>query len=142
MDKPSANIDAGMIFGNGVFCPTLGINFNDALSFRVGSNSGNFKIYPADTNADGYAEHPEYCLGEGYGNSSPSVSETDPPEDTPHPGTLFRFQKSKWYTVEFRYKLSSPGVSNGTIEAWVDGVKVYSDSDLETCGSGDGLCGS
>jgi hypothetical protein len=140
VDKPSANIDAGMFFSNGTFCPDLNRNFNDALSFRVGSNSGNFKLYPADANAGGYAEHPEYCLGKGYGNNSPTVSTTTPPNDTPHPGTLFRFQKGKWYTVEFRYKLSSPGVSNGTIEAWINGVKVYSDSDLETCGSGDGSC--
>jgi hypothetical protein len=140
VDKPSANIDAGMIFGNGVYCPSLNENFNDALSFRVGSNSGNFKIYPADANTGGYSEHPEYCLGDGYGNNSPPVSTTNPPNDTPHPGTLFRFQRGKWYTVEFRYKLGSEGVENGTIEAWVNGVKVYSNSDLETCGDGDGSC--
>jgi len=29
---------------------------------------------------------------------------------------------------------SGAGVANGTIEAWVDGVKIYSASDLPTCG--------
>ena len=140
VDKPSANIDGGMIFGNGVFCPTLNENYNDALAFRVGSNSGNFKTWPADANADGYAEHPEYCLGNGYGNNSPDVSQTDPPDDTPHPGTLFRFRKGEWYTIEFRYKLGTEGQENGTMEAWVDGTKVYSDTDLETCGDGTGSC--
>ena len=140
VDKPSANIDAGMIFGNGVFCPTFNENFNDALSFRVGSNAGNFKIYPADANTDGYAEHPEYCLGNGYGNNSPDISRVDPPNDTPYPGTVFRFKKATWYTIEFRYKLGSEGVDNGIIEAWVNGTKVYSDSDLETCGDGLGNC--
>jgi hypothetical protein len=136
VDKPSAQIDAGMFFSNGTFCPTINRNFNDALSFRVGDNSGSFKLYPADANSGGFNEHPEYCMGEGYGNNSPSVSTTTPPNDTPFPGTLFRFQKGKWYTIEFRYKLSSPGIENGTIEAWVNGVKVYSDNDLATCGSG------
>ena len=140
VDKPSANVDAGMIFGNGVFCPTFNENFNDALSFRVGSNAGNFKIYPADANTDGYAEHPEYCLGDGYGNNSPDISRVDPPDDTPHPGRVFRFKKATWYTIEFRYKLGNEGVDNGIIEAWVNGTKVYSDSDLETCGDGLGNC--
>lgn len=142
IDKPSANIDAGFAF-IGAYCTNVSSSYlKDALSFRVGSNSGNFKVYPADVNTGGYPEHQEYCLGQGYGNSSPPVSGTNPPNDTPYPGTVFRFQKSKWYNIEFRYKLSSPGQSNGTIEAWINGTKVYSDNDLETCGSGMGSCAS
>jgi hypothetical protein len=138
VDKPSASIDAGIYFQNGTYCQNLNKTFNDALNFRVGdSSNNNYKGYPADNYAP---EHQEYCLGQGFGNSSPPVSTTNSPNDTPYPGTLYRFQKGKWYTVEFHYKLSSPGVRNGTIEAWINGTKVYSDSDLATCGNGDGSC--
>jgi hypothetical protein len=139
-DKPSASLDAGMLFGNGVFCPSINENFNDALSFRVGDNSCSFKIYPSDNTAGCHPEHTEYCDGEGFGNNSPPVSEDDPPDDTPHPGTIFRFRKATWYTVEFRYKLGTAGDQNGTIEAWINGTKVYSDNDLATCGDGTGSC--
>jgi hypothetical protein len=141
VDKPSATIDAGWYFSNNLFCQNINTNFNDALSFRVGDNSCQFKGYPADnTTPSCHPPHQEYCLGQGYGNTSPAVSTTTPPDDTPHPGTVFRFQRGKWYTFEYRYKLSSPGTLNGTIEAWINGVKVYSNSDMATCGVGTGSC--
>jgi hypothetical protein len=127
--KTDANVDAGFFLSAGQpFCPSLNRSFNDAINFRVGSNSCGYKTFPADadnTNC-GFNEHFEYCNG---------VITTTPPNDTPTLGRLFRFNKSRWYTVEFRYKLSSPGVRNGTIEAWINGVKIYSANDLETCGN-------
>ncbi len=140
IDKPSANIDAGWYFGNNFFCSAINRNFNDALSFRVGDNSCGFKGYPCDNTGGCHPEHQEYCLGQGFGNSSPAISTTTPPDDTPYSGRGFRFRRGKWYNFEFRYKLSSPGVQNGTIESWIDGVKVYSDNDLATCGNGSGSC--
>jgi hypothetical protein len=139
VDKPSANIDAGLtVAGQSSACN--GTYVNDAMAFRVGDNSCSFKVYPADNSGSCHPEHQEYCNGRGFGNNSPGVSTITPPDDALYPGTLFRFRKGKWYTVEFRYKLSSPGVQNGTIEAWINGTKVYSDSDLATCGSGNGSC--
>ncbi|MEW6983615.1 polysaccharide lyase [Colwelliaceae bacterium 6471] len=36
----------------------------------------------------------------------------------------------KWYAIEQRLKLNTPGLSDGILEAWVDGVKVFSESDV------------
>ena len=50
----------------------------------------------------------------------------------------FRFNRGQWYTVEFHYVYSSsPGKYDGSVEAWIDGVKVYAaTNDLQTCGNG------
>lgn len=135
--KTDANVDAGLYFNSSGRCNPGGASYNDALSFRVGSNSGSYKWYPAHLSA---GTHLEYCSGTGApngtaGDGTVTVSGSYPPSGNPDPGTLFRMKTGRWYTVEFRYKLSSPGVKNGTIEAWVDGVKVYGDNDLETCGN-------
>jgi hypothetical protein len=136
-DRPSSNVDAGMGTGTNVSCN--GKYWLDALAFRVGSNSGSYKAYPADANIEPYNPHFEYCTGKGapngqFGDATVPIDTSNPPIGNPDPGTIFRFRNGRWYTVEFRYRLSSPGVQNGTIEAWVDGVKVYGDNDLETCG--------
>ncbi len=36
------------------------------------------------------------------------------------------FKKSAWQTLRMRVKLNTPGVANGSLEAWVDGVRVFS----------------
>lgn len=135
-----ANVDSGLAFWTDTYCANK--NFSDALSFRVGSNSGPFKGYPADANISPYNSHFEYCDGTGAPNGSMGDTTVPiapgpvgaPSSCEPNPGTVFRMCTGRWYTVEFRYKLSDPGQQNGTIEAWINGVKVYSDSDLETCG--------
>lgn len=145
--KTEANVDAGFSFNVDIFCAPN--NYNDAVNIRVGSNSGSFKKFPADANIAPYNSHFEYCSGTGapngqFGDTTVPVDTNDPPSVcTPNPGTLFRMCRGRWYTVEIRYKLSSPGVQNGTIETWIDGVKIYSASDLETCGgygSSQGSC--
>jgi hypothetical protein len=136
--KTDANVDAGLYFNSSGRCNGGGgATYNDALSFRVGSNSGSFKWYPAHLSA---GTHLEYCSGTGApngtnGDGTVAVASGYPPSGNPDPGTLFRMKTGRWYTVEFRYKLSDPGVKNGIIEAWVDGIKVYGDNDLETCGN-------
>ena len=63
------------------------------------------------------------------------------PGDTPILGRIFRFDTNRWYTLEYRYKLSSSaGTNDGIVEVWVDGSKVYSANDLITCGDGLGDC--
>ena len=126
----------------GTYCPGYTHAFNDGLAFRVGSNSGSYKQYPAANNGGQYNTHHEYCTGTGAPNGQfgdATVAALNVPVGTataaPDPGTLYRVQEGNWQTIEFHYKLSSPGVTNGIIKAWVDGVKVYGNSDLETCGS-------
>lgn len=138
--RPDANIDAGPFFFSGTHCS--GTSRNDALAFRVGSNSGSFKSYPAANNGGVYNSHFEYCSGTGapngqFGDSTVAhctMSTAGNCTNDPDPGTLYRWRKDRWHTIEFRYTLSTAGTTNGIIEAWVDGVKVYSNSDLETCG--------
>lgn len=138
--RPDANVDAGLFFQQGTFCSPN--TRADALAFRVGSNSGNYKAYPADANIAPYNEHFEYCTGTGapngqFGDTTVAhcAAALGACTAAPDPGTLYRWRVNAWQTVEFRYTLSTAGVSNGTIEAWVDGVQVYGDSDLETCGN-------
>lgn len=140
--KDSANVDAGLYFNSGGRCnPGIGgVSYNDAVSFRVGTNSDNFKFYPAYLNAVTSPQHTEYCDGTGTpngtkGDRTVSVANGNPPAGNPDPGTLFRMKTGLWYTLEFRYKLSSPGQRDGVIETWVNGVKVYNDTDIETCGN-------
>lgn len=144
--KTDGNFDAGLFFSNATYCFNVNRVFSDAPDFRVGTNSNSYKQYPADANAGpGHNEHQEYCSGQGFGNNNGTVITTTPPNDTPTPGRLFRVNKDRWYTFEMRYKMSGSGQKNGTIEFWVNGIKVYSDSDLETCGnygSNQGSCSS
>lgn len=136
-----SNVDAGLFFAaTGIACADLNRGFGDGLAVRIGSNSGNFKTYPADVNTNGYPEHQEYCLGAGrpdrqFGDQTVAIETADEPVGDPNPGTAFRMRRGRWYTVELRYKLSDPGASNGIVELWIDGTKVYSDNDLETCGA-------
>jgi hypothetical protein len=59
------------------------------------------------------------------------------PNDRPLPGRIFRFNTNRWYTIELHYKLGdAPGVLNGTVEVWIDGIRIYSGSDLATLGFG------
>ncbi|MBL8994851.1 MAG: hypothetical protein JNM63_16005 [Spirochaetia bacterium] len=36
------------------------------------------------------------------------------------------FKRSAWQTLRMRVKLNTPGVANGSLQAWMDGVQVYS----------------
>ena len=149
--KTAANVDAGLDFNQDTFCSPN--TLTDALTYRVGNNGPNskFKKYPADANIEPHNTHFEYCSGNGapngqFGDATVPVAtgpKGSPSNCNPNPGTLFRMCRGRWYTLEFRYKLSSPGVQNGTIETWIDGVKIYGDNDLETCGdfgSSEGSC--
>jgi hypothetical protein len=67
----------------------------------------------------------EYAPFQSLANRNPGAP--------PTAGKIFRFDTNRWYTIEIRYKFNSPGAQNGVIETWIDGVKVYSAADLETC---------
>lgn len=36
------------------------------------------------------------------------------------------FKRSAWQTLRMRVKLNTPGVANGSLEAWMDGARVFS----------------
>ncbi len=127
LDQPTnASYDAGPLTGCGAaYDPINNARFADALTFRVGTSSDNYKSFPMDVDAGNNPQHMEYAPYQ-------SLTLRDP-NDQPILGRVFRFNTNRWYSLEFRYKLSSSGQKNGTIEAWIDGTKIYSASDLETC---------
>jgi len=138
--RTEANFDDGLSFGAGTFCRNSGLNFPDAINVMT-SGGPNYFQFPTRGEPDRFG-HQEYCTGQGFGNNSGNVTTSWPPNDTPAPGRLFRFNKGTWYTVEMRFKLSDPGVANGTVELWINGTKIYSASDLTLCQnrSGEGSC--
>ena len=107
--------------------------FADALVVGYGHEAEGRRFFPVDATAAEGGRHLEYA-------PFASLSLRDP-HQSPAFGKIFRVDTDRWYTIELRYKLgSAPGVSDGGIELWVDGVKVYSAFDLATCGRGAGDC--
>lgn len=43
---------------------------------------------------------------------------------------LSTLEPGRWYCIEQHLKLNTPGQSNGLLEIWIDGVKIYRKSDL------------
>jgi hypothetical protein len=59
------------------------------------------------------------------------------PNETPTAGKVFRMNRAKWYTFEIKYVLpSADDVADGAVAVWVDGVKIYDEGSLYTCGAG------
>ena len=44
---------------------------------------------------------------------------------------LSAIKPGQWYSIEQRMKLNTPGQKNGILEAWIDGIKVFSKTDVE-----------
>jgi hypothetical protein len=134
VDNPTSSAyDAGAFTSCGTWDPATNSRFSDALVFRVGDAGENYRTFPLCSQCTSTNAHNEY----GPFATSPLRN----PGQTPALGKIFRFDTGKWYTLEFHYKLgSASGTKDGTIEAWIDGTKVYSASDLPTCGGGLGDC--
>lgn len=47
-----------------------------------------------------------------------------------------RIPQGRWFPVQMRVKLNTPGVNNGVLEMWIDGVKGVSISDVQWRKSG------
>jgi hypothetical protein len=128
LDQPTnASYDAGVYTNGGTWDPATNARFADALAFRVGTSSDNYKQFPLCAVCGSHNQHNEY-------GPYQHPDRMRNPSDSLNFGQIWRFDTGRWYTLEFRYKLSNPsGALNGTIEAWIDGIKIYSASDLETC---------
>ena len=134
-DNPTgAHYDAGAHTQCATWDQSTNTRFADMLAFRYGNTSGSYKYFPLCSGCSPY---------NNYQNYGPFQSLTlRNPHDRPLFKRAFRFDTGKWYTLEFRYKISSgDNVADGAIEAWIDGTKIYSELNLETCGSGQvGIC--
>jgi hypothetical protein len=107
VDPPSAAYEAGMYFHQDFWCSSGG-NFNDVPVIRYSSN---FRQFPYQN---------QYC---------PPLAVGVDPNGTQAP----RFQKGRWYTLEYHVKLSSG--SSGVLEMWVDGKRAYQYNGV-TCHNG------
>ncbi len=87
-----------------------------------------YGTYDTTTNAiplGVYVYHSAYSERSNYG---------DPDWWAPLPDRLFsqafRANHNRWYAIKQRIKMNSKGVSNGLIEGWIDGSKLYSRDQL------------
>jgi hypothetical protein len=110
VDPPSAAYEAGLYFHQDFACQVNGTwtSFNDVPVIRYSSN---FRQFPYQN---------EYC---------PPLSPGQSADGTRAP----RFQKGRWYTLEYHVKLASD--NSGILELWVDGTKAYS-TNRTTCHNG------
>ena len=46
------------------------------------------------------------------------------------------FQRNRWYAVEYQVSLNTPGLANGWVKIWIDGVLVGSKSNVNIRGNG------
>ena len=98
VDPPSAAYEAGMYFHQDFWCSSGG-NFNDVSVIRYSSN---FRQFPYQN---------QYCPPLSPGQDANGINAP-------------RFQKGRWYTLEYHVKLSSG--SSGILEMWVDRKKGVS----------------
>lgn len=113
---------------------TIGSRYADALAFRYGSVSGNYKHFPLCSDCSPFSSYQSYGPFQCATNTPGCWRD---PHDTPTLGQVFRFDTNTWYWLEFRYKVSSAdNVADGAVEAWINGTKIYSETNIQTCGSG------
>ncbi|HEY6205548.1 MAG TPA: hypothetical protein VIW21_05220 [Chthoniobacterales bacterium] len=134
VDNPTNSAySSGFTTECGVFDSLSVARFSDALVVRYGDTSDNYPWFPMCTVCTVKPQHNEYGPYQSLILRNPG--------DSPILGKIFRLNTDRWYTLEYRYKLSSvAGKNDGIVEVWVNGSKVYSASDLITCGNGLGDC--
>jgi hypothetical protein len=144
INPTSASIDAGFMAGCGIWSSTDNQRYADALVTRIGDAGtdayGNFPLCSQCTRTPSHMEYGPYpcgagttCPCDGSGFSQNVAACWRNINQTPTPGKIFRMNTGKWYTIEQRYTIGSSGQPNGTVEMWVDGIRVYSASNLTTC---------
>jgi len=127
LNPTNASYDAGALTSCAVYDNISNARYADAAIVRVGSSSDNYKTFPVCSQCSFYNQHNEYLPYQ-----HPTALRN--PGDTPTLGKIFRFDVNRWYTVEVHYVLATGGgQTNGTVELWIDGTKVYSANDLDTC---------
>ena len=81
--------------------------------------------------ADNYAR---LWWGIGWGGSKNwiiTVERSPVPSSARNLYSSITLQDNRWYCIETHEQMNTPDVANGIVEAWVDGVKVLSVSDVK-----------
>jgi hypothetical protein len=131
IDNPtSASMDAGAMTGCGVWEPQTNARYADALVFRIGDAGDAYRSFPLCSQCS--VQNPHYEYGPFQCNQNTAACWRNP-NDAKTLGRIWRFNTGQWYTLEFHYVIRGSGTHNGTVEAWIDGTKIYSANDLMTC---------
>jgi len=87
------------------------------------SARGSFSESIIDQNSQwkGYMPIGQYIYEVGKGNYGQVI---------PWGNELSNLKPGEWYSIEQRLKLNTPGLSDGILEAWVNGYKIFSKHDV------------
>lgn len=134
-EPSSSSTDSGFAFacdayhtdpGSGGFS-ALGARYGNALKYYLCGGACGYEWFPMMHNATNNPTHMSYAP---YQSSSVSTK----PNDALTVGRIWRHNIGQWYTFEFRTKMASAvGVGDGEVDVWVDGVKIYSATNLKNC---------
>lgn len=121
-----ASYDAGLYTNSSVYDPNNNARFADAIAIRYGT-AQDFQYLPMCPGCSNFPNYYEYAPFQNLTLRNPS--------DSKLLGRVFRLNTGTWYTFELHYKLSSMNQANGMVELWIDGTKIYSQTNVVTCGS-------
>lgn len=125
---------SGLPDGQGPWYTSSGGNMKaDSFSVR-------YHVRPSTTYSVGYPWLDTYIYawhaggkvyganGYNYGISFPITTDLSHSHSSKR---QMRIPQGKWFAMQIRVKLNTPGVNNGVLEMWVDGVKGASFSDVQ-----------
>lgn len=119
--------DCGLFDNNTAGAHPSGARYGNALQLFPCGGPCNYEQYPLGFFNDDNRTYMEYG---GY----QSTDLTTRPNDPLTVGRIWRWSTGQKYTFEYHLKWSTPqGASNGVAEVWVNGTKIYSNSDLKNC---------
>lgn len=119
--------DCGLYDNNTSGAHPSGARYGNALQLFPCGGPCNYEQWPLGFFND---DNRTYMSYGGY----QSTNLTTRPNDPLTVGRIWRWSTGQKYTFEYHLKWSNPqGASNGVAEVWVNGTKIYSDSDLKNC---------
>lgn len=111
-------------------CLTYEIRFDDGFVFGEG---GKLPGLFGGIHNSGCTEHRQsgfssrYMFGRrGIGFLYPYFAERDTPCGGMMGAGAFRFDAGRWRRISQRLKLNTPGIADGEVEVWMDGVSAFS----------------
>lgn len=108
------------------FRMSAGFQVSDVFTKIMRSDGVNGSIAPSDWWVMGSSGSKRFLVG----------AQGVPPSDTTNYFTSFTFNDGQWFCVETHEQLNTPGVANGILEAWIDGTKVMSVTNVKFLQSG------
>lgn len=119
--------DCGLYDNNTTGAHASGARYGNALQLYPCGGPCGYEQWPLGFFNDDNATYMSYG---GYQSTSLSTR----PNDSLLSQRIWRFNIGQKYTFEYHLKWSTPqATGNGIAEVWVDGTKIYSNSNLKNC---------